>query len=104
MIKHIVMFKLKDNANGQSKETNAIELKKVLEQLNGKVDGLLRLEVGLPLVTDTQDDSNADAILYSELVSAQALDNYYPHPEHVKVLPFVKSVISERRVVDYEIG
>ncbi|ORU90951.1 MAG: hypothetical protein A6F72_00045 [Cycloclasticus sp. symbiont of Poecilosclerida sp. N] len=103
MIKHIVMFKLKNNANGQSKEANAVELKKLLEQLNGKIDGLLSLEVGLPLTSDIPNYSNADAILYSELENAQALENYYPHPEHVKVLPFVKSVISERRVVDYEI-
>jgi hypothetical protein len=103
MIKHIVMFKLKNNANGNSKKENAVELKKVLEQLNGKIEGLLQLEVGLALASDANDDSNADAILYSELEDAKALENYYPHPEHVKVLPFVKTVISERRVIDYEV-
>ncbi len=47
MIKHIVLWKLKDNVGGKSKLENALRLKKELESLNGKIPGMLLLEVGI---------------------------------------------------------
>lgn len=101
MIKHIVLWKLKDQAEGKTKLENAQRLKKELENLNGIIPGLIRLEVGINLYGNSDDDS--DVILYSEFENIDALENYYPHPEHVKIKPFAQAIRSERRVIDYEV-
>lgn len=97
MIKHIVMWRL-DEAAGD-KAGNALKLKLLLEGLNGRIPGLLRLEVGIDF---SQEGESSDVVLYSEFESRQALDAYQVHPAHAEVVPFVKSVRAERRVVDYE--
>lgn len=97
MIKHIVMWRL-DEAAGD-KAANALELKRLLEGLNGRIPGLLKLEVGIDF---SREGESSDVALYSEFESRQALDAYQVHPAHAEVVPFVKSVRAERRVVDYE--
>jgi hypothetical protein len=102
MFKHIVIWKLKDHAEGKTKHENALRLKKELESLNGIIPGLIHLEVGINIsATGSNDDS--DVILYSEFENQEALENYYPHPAHVKIKPFAQSIRSERRVIDYEV-
>lgn len=100
MIKHIVMWKLLDAAEGNSKAENARMAKAQLEALNGKVPGLLKLEVGVDF---SDSDTSMDLILYSEFEDRAALERYQQHPEHVAVFPFMKAIRSERRVVDYEV-
>ncbi|MHB8167695.1 MAG: Dabb family protein [Sulfuricella sp.] len=97
MIKHIVMWRLNEQAG--KKAENALRLKRLLEGLNGKIPGLLRLEVGIDF---SREGESSDVVLYSEFESRQALDAYQVHPAHAEVVPFVKSVRAERRVVDYE--
>jgi quinol monooxygenase YgiN len=97
MIKHIVMWRLDETAGG--KTSNALKLKQLLEGLNGRIPGLLKLEVGIDF---SQESESSDVVLYSEFESRQALDAYQIHPAHAEVVPFVKSVRAERRVVDYE--
>ncbi len=103
MIKHIVLWKLKDEANGRSKLDNALQLKNELESLNGKIPGMILLEVGITMAGDDSGADDADVILYSEFENTEALENYYPHPEHVKIKPFVQSIRTERRVIDYQV-
>jgi len=97
MIKHIVLWRLDETAG--DKAGNALKLKQLLEGLNGRIPGLLRLEVGIDF---SQEGESSDVVLYSEFESRQALDAYQAHPAHAEVVPFVKSVRAERRVVDYE--
>lgn len=97
MIKHIVMWRL--NGQAGDKTENALQLKLRLESLNGKIPGLIRLEVGIDF---SKEDESSDVILYSEFENREALAAYQVHPAHNEVIPFVKSVRGERRVVDYE--
>lgn len=97
MIKHIVMWRLNEQAG--NKTENALQLKQRLESLNGKIPGLIRLEVGIDF---SKEEESSDVILYSEFESREALAAYQVHPAHNEVIPFVKSVRGERRVVDYE--
>ncbi len=97
MIKHIVMWRLREEAG--DKATNARELKRQLESLNGRIPGLLKLEVGIDF---SKESESSDVVLYSEFESNAALQAYQVHPAHNEVVPFVKSVRGERRVVDYE--
>lgn len=98
MIKHIVMWKLKEEAHGNDKATNAKLIKEKLEDLNGKIEGLLKAEVGI----DVLGNGNFDVVLYSEVVSLEALDFYQKHPLHQAVLPFIREAVSERKAVDFE--
>lgn len=99
MIKHIVMFRLKDSAEGHSKAENAQRLKVLLESLDKKIPGIRRLEVGM---NQGRSQSASDVILYTEFDNMEALENYRRHSEHIKALDFIERVCSERRVVDYE--
>lgn len=97
MIRHIVMWRLSEQAGDMT--DNALRLKRLLEGLNGRIPGLLRLEVGIDF---SREGESSDVVLYSEFESKEALDAYQGHPAHLEVVPFVKSVRAERRVVDYE--
>lgn len=99
MIKHIVMWRLKESANGNTRSENALLIKEKLEALNGKIPGLIKLEVGLDIL---KTDSSSDIVLYSEFESQDALNGYQEHPLHKALMPFVQEARSERRVVDYE--
>jgi quinol monooxygenase YgiN len=100
MIKHIVMWRLHAQSEGRDKTANAFRIKAALEALNGKISGLLKLEVGIDF---SATDQSADVVLYSEFESRAALDAYQAHPEHKAVMPLVAAVRTERRVVDYEV-
>lgn len=96
MVKHIVMWNLKENAEGVSKLENAQKIKEGLEALVGKIEGLLSAEVGIGFNTN-----GYDLCLYSEFESKEALEFYQNHPLHDNVRQFVHKVISERVVCDY---
>lgn len=100
MVKHIVMWKVKDNVDGKGKEENAINVKKKMEELNGKIDEIITLEIGINIVDDPMAH---DIILYSEFNSVEDLNIYQKHPEHLKVVEYVKPFLESRIVVDYEI-
>ncbi|MCI0526399.1 MAG: Dabb family protein [Nitrospira sp.] len=98
MIKHIVMFRLEKSALGDTKQENVKKLKTVLESLREKIVEIKHLEVGISFA---ESETSSDVVLYSEFANKEALDAYQKHPEHLKVVDFVKQVCAERRVVDY---
>lgn len=98
MITHIVMWRLHDRANGQTKAANAIEMKSRLEALRASIPVIRRIEVGVNVV---QSDTCSDVVLYSEFDSLDDLQAYAQHPDHLAVVGFVKAVTCERRAVDY---
>lgn len=100
MIKHIVLWRLKKSAHGNDKATNVGLIKEKLEALNGRIPGLLKIEVGIDF---SGSETSGDIVLYSEFESREALDGYQVHPEHKAIMPFIMGARSERRMVDYEI-
>ena len=99
MIKHIVFWKLKDFAEGVTKEQNALKVKAMLEDMRGKIPGMTVLEVGLNFETS---DAASDVSLYTEFDNRESLAVYQNHPLHMKIKEFLLKVRTERRVVDYE--
>ena len=100
MIKHIVMWKLKEMEETQ-KIAAMEKIKKNLEDLNGQIEGVVSIEVGIDFL---QSDASYDVVLYSVLKSKEALENYQAHPLHVKVATeTIKPLIKSRIVVDYKI-
>jgi hypothetical protein len=100
MVKHLVFWKLKEEAAGNDKATNAKLVKEKLEALNGQIEGLIKLEVGIDF-TGNPDDH--DIALYSELTSREALNGYQVNPLHKAVQVFVREVVNARACVDYEV-
>ncbi|GAG40558.1 unnamed protein product [marine sediment metagenome] len=100
MVKHIVMWNLKESAEGRSKDENIQEMKARLEGLKDKIGEIKFLEVGINF-NETGDAF--DMVLYTEFENREALDIYQNHPEHIRVRDFVRGVRLARKVVDYEI-
>lgn len=94
MVVHIVMFLFKD----ENKFANIEQTKKMLQNLVDLVPTLRSMEVG---VNFTESPRAFDLSLYSTFDSKEALNEYAIHPEHLKVVEFIKSVTVESKVVDY---
>ena len=103
MIKHIVMWKLKEVAEGKTKAENAAIMKELLEGLPAKIKELDTAEVGITFLEGGA-EANADIVLTTTCASKEALRAYAVHPDHQRVVQFIQKVASERRVVDYEIN
>ncbi len=100
MIRHVVMWRLKEHAEGADRATNALRMKERLESLRGRVPGMRRLDVGINLFPSAE---SAHVVLITEHDDAAALEAYQSHQEHEAMKPFIGAVRDERRVVDYEI-
>lgn len=100
MIKHIVLWKLKDEAEGRSKIENAHLMKTKLEALPLMISELNSVEVGVNIF-DNKEASTCDLVLIAECDNEENLGKYALHPEHKKVVEFIVKVTCERRVVDY---
>ncbi len=100
MIKHIVMWDIKNEHEGKGKHELMLELKKELESLKSKIEEIKHIEVGLNF---SGSDAACDVVLYSEFNSREDLKIYQEHPEHVKIAGFVGKIRISRHVVDYEI-
>jgi len=99
LIKHIVMWKLKEFAEGKSKLENAQIIKSDLEALKDKIEQIKYIEVGINI---NESEQAYDVVLYSEFNSMEDLNTYQNHPEHVKVAEFVGKVREARVVTDYD--
>jgi hypothetical protein len=100
MLKHIVMWKLKDFAEGRSKTENAQKARFLLEGLKKKIKEIRAMEVGI----NTQNSADSyDLVLYAEFRNISDLKAYQDHPEHAKVGEFIGKVRQDRKVVDYEV-
>lgn len=99
MVKHIVLWTFKEQADGHSKRENLGAAKEQLEAMNGKIPGMTRLEVGINFQAR---EGAWDLALYSEFESRAALEGYQTHPEHLKVIEYLRTVRDQRAVADYE--
>jgi quinol monooxygenase YgiN len=100
MIRHIVMWKLKEQAEGAGRADNARKMKALLDACADIVPGILKLEVGL---AQAGLECTYDVVMYSEFVSAAALAAYQQHPQHQALKPFFSAVREGRECMDYEI-
>lgn len=98
MLKHIVMWKFKDEAEGKTKAENCAYIKKQLESLPAKISFVRHLEVG---INEYHSPMSSDMVLVTEFDSKEDLDLYAVHPDHVKVSDYIGKVRVERTVVDY---
>ncbi len=100
MVKHIIMWQLKEELTGEEKAAIKKGIKEGLESLKNQIPGLLDIHVQI----DCLETSSADALLDSVFTDKEALEGYAKHPEHVavadgKIRPFIKT----RICMDYEV-
>lgn len=96
MVKHIILWKLKNEHNNEEVKQG---IKSNLEDLLGKIPGLTEIKVQ----TDSLASSNADVMLYSIFESEAALKGYATHPDHVYVADtFVRPFTETRLCLDFE--
>lgn len=101
MVKHIILWKLREDLTPEEKVTVKKEIKKGLEGLVGTVPGLLEVKVRIDGLIDS---SNADLMLDCTLESAEALRGYAVHPAHVAVANGkVRPYTVLRTCIDFEI-
>ena len=89
MVKHVILWKLKDEYSDAQKEKIKQEIKEGLEGLAGQIPGLIDITVNINPLSS----SNANLMLDSVFESEEALKGYSSHPAHVavaneKVRPF----------------
>lgn len=100
MVKHIILWQLKEEYSESEKNDIKKVIKDGLEGLKGKIPGLLDIKV----VTDGLDSSNADLMLDSAFEDETALKGYAVHPEHVAVANGkVRPYTANRVCLDYEV-
>ena len=96
MVKHIILWKLKEEFNTDEVKKG---IKENIEGLLGVVPGLLEISVQ----TEKLETSNVDVMLYSVLESKEALEGYAVHPAHVKVADEnVRPYTESRACIDFE--
>lgn len=101
MIRHIVMFKFKEEAEGRTKAENVAITRGMLEALPSKIDWIRSSFVATGV--EGQKDANYDLILISDFDSLEDLEKYRVHPDHVAVGTFMKPVRIDRTCIDFEI-
>ena len=99
MVKHVILWKLKDELTVSTKEEAIARIKSELEALVGNIPGLISLSIIAPDLAS----SNADIMLDSTLESEEALKGYQVHPMHVAAATFVRANTELRLCADYTI-
>lgn len=100
MIKHIVMFKLSEDAEGKTRKEN----------LDIALDMLKNFKELIPVIKNFKavsnapnaPDSNYDLALICDFENIEDLNAYQTHPEHLKFGKFITQVRESRACIDYE--
>ena len=99
MVKHIVLFKLKDEAPAERKMQAAHAFKEAIEALPAKIPFIRKVEVGLNI----NPGETWSIALYSEFDTLEDVKVYATHPDHVAAGALLAEVRESRACVDYEI-
>jgi hypothetical protein len=97
-IRHVVSWQLAA-ADPAVKAAQASRMTAELGALVGVVDDIRSLEIG----ADVLGGGNWDIALVAEFDDLDALARYVAHPEHQKVVGFIRSVTAQRMAVDFEL-
>ena len=89
MVKHIIIWTLKNEFSDAEKREAAQKIKSGLEGLSGKIPGMTEVKVNIDLLTSSSGDVMLDT-------------TYQVNPDHVAVAAYVRSVVSDRKCVDFE--
>lgn len=97
MVRHIVLFKLKNTVSEQEKLRVMHAFKNAIEALPAEISVIRKIEVGLNI----NKDESFDIALSSEFDSLEDVNFYASHPAHVAAAALLKDIKESRACVDY---
>ncbi len=99
MVKHMILWQLRDGLTGEEKNKIKSEIKNGLEGLAEVINGIVSIKV----ITEGLESSNADLMLDSTFENEEALKAYSVHPAHVNIAQNkVRPNTKNRVCMDYE--
>ena len=100
MVKHVILWKLKEEFSDEEKKQIKAGIKEGLEGPAGQIPGMTEIKVRI----DCLPSSTVDVMLDTTFESAEALKAYSVHPKHVAVADSkVRPYTAVRSCMDYEI-
>ena len=100
MVKHVILWKLKEEFSDEEKKQIKAGIKEGLEGLAGQIPGMTEIKVRI----DCLPSSTVDVMLDTTFESAESLKAYSVHPKHVAVADSkVRPYTAVRSCMDYEI-
>lgn len=100
MVKHVILWTLKEELSSAEKENVKLGIKEGLEGLSGQIPGLIDIKVNINGLST----STCDLMLDSTFESFDALKAYAVHPAHVAVADGkVRPYTATRSCLDFEV-
>ncbi len=101
MVKHVIIWTLKDEYSNEEKAKIKTDMKKALESLKGVIPGLIDIKLYTQPLPSSK---NAEILLDTTFENEQALKDYAVHPVHVEIANTnVRPFVSGRSCMDYEV-
>ena len=98
IVKHIILWKLKETLTEEEKVQAKKDIKENLEALEGQIDGLLKMNIRIEYLPS----SSADIMMDSEFENEDALKAYQTHPKHQHVAnTYVRPNVETRLSMDF---
>lgn len=99
MVKHVILWVLKEGLTAEEKVSIKAGIKAGLEGLKGQIPGMMDIRVN----TNPLPSSNCDLMLDSTFVDYESLKGYSGNPLHVEVANTkVRPYTASRVCMDYE--
>ena len=98
MIRHIVMWKIKEDLTPFEKKQLMLEFRQNMHDISDILPGIHKIEV----IINELDSSNMDMMLISEFETKAVLDEYQQHPKHKSATKCLSNMVEIRSCVDYE--
>ena len=99
MIRHLVMFKLREFSTPEEKMKAAETVRTELSTMKKKIPEIQEFEVGINF---TVDDAAYDLVINSSFSTKEDLKTYQVHPDHQAFILFNKNYSAKKVVLDYE--
>jgi hypothetical protein len=100
VVVHLVMWRLKNTANGMARAELAAEVKRRLDALPAIIKEIRQYDVGVNV--GDYDASFFDVGLISAFDTKDDFEAYCHYPKHDNVVAFIRSVQEEEQIVDFE--
>jgi hypothetical protein len=99
MIRHIVMFKLREFSDPSEKQKAAETLKRELLLMKKQIPVILEFEIG---INEGENPSAYDVSILSSFPSWDDLKVYQVHPAHQAFIAFNKNYSVQKAIIDYD--
>lgn len=101
MIRHVVMFRFLEEAQGRSRRENVLATRAMLDALPAKIPQILHSETHIG--DEGAAEGNCHLLLISDFADERALEEYLVHPDHKAVGAFMRPLRESRAAIDFTV-